>query len=74
MPNPQQQKRRCSPFLGDLSHSDLKIDVIKNVNNKKCAPELIFLNKDKVEKDSDDFRCRKLTLKVKFWHFLRPSY
>ena len=26
----------------------------KNVNNKKCAPKLIFFN-EKKEKDSDDF-------------------
>ena len=35
--------------------SELKIDVIKNVNNKKCAPKLIFFNKKKIEKDSDNF-------------------
>ena len=27
----------------------------KNVNNKKCAPKLIFFNENKIEKDSDDF-------------------
>ena len=28
----------------------------KNVNNKKCAPKLIFFNeKKKIEKDSDNF-------------------
>ena len=26
----------------------------KNVNNKKCAPKLVFFN-EKNEKDSDDF-------------------
>ena len=41
----------------------------KNVNDKKCAPKLIFSN-EKNEKDSDDFWHRKLTLKVKFWHQL----
>ena len=39
-----------------------------NVNNKNCAPNFIFFN-GKNQKDSDDFRHRKLTLKVKFWHF-----
>ena len=38
------------------------IDVIKNVNNKKCAPELIFLMKKKIEKDLDHF----LTWKIDF--------
>ena len=33
----------------------LKIDVIKNVNNQKCAPKLIFFNEKKIEKDSDNF-------------------
>ena len=39
-----------------------------------CVPtELdvsISANEKKIEKDSDDFWHRKLTLKVKFWHFL----
>ena len=35
---------------------------------KKRAPKLIFFNEKKIEKDSDDFWIRKLTLKVKFWH------
>ena len=45
----------------------------KNDNNKKCAPNLVFFNK-KNEKDSDDFRLRKLALKVKFWHFLTARH
>ena len=36
----------------------------KNVNNKRCAPKLIFFNEKKIEKDSDNFWYRKLTLKV----------
>ena len=36
----------------------------KNVNNKKCAPKLIFFKEKKIKKDSDDFWYRKLTLKV----------
>ena len=28
----------------------------------------------KIEKDSDDFWHRKLTLKVEFWHFLIPPH
>ena len=31
--------------------SDLKLMLSKNVNNKKCAPELVFLNEKKMEKD-----------------------
>ena len=27
----------------------------KNVNNKKCAPQLVFFNEKKIEKYSDDF-------------------
>ena len=42
----------------------------KKVNNKKCAPKLVFFYEKKVEKDSDDFWHRKLTLKVKSCHFL----
>ena len=43
---------------------------IKNVNNKKCAPKLVFFNEKKIKKDSDDFLHRKFTLKVQFGHFL----
>ena len=46
----------------------------KNVNDKKCAPKLIFFNEKKIEKDCDDFWHGKLTLKVKFWHFLKPPH
>ena len=45
----------------------------KNVNNKKCAPKFVFFN-DKNQKDSDDFLRRKLTLKIKFRHFLTPPH
>ena len=38
------------------------------LNMKKC--QLISLNEKKLDKDSDHYRHRKLTLKVKFWHFL----
>ena len=27
----------------------------KNVNNKRCAPRLVFFNEKKIEKDSVDF-------------------
>ena len=27
----------------------------KNVNDKKCAPKLVFFNEKKNKKDSDDF-------------------
>ena len=42
-----------------------------HVNNNKCAPNLVFFNEKKIEKDSDDFWHRELTLKIKLWHFLR---
>ena len=38
----------------------------KNVHNKKCAPELVFFNEKKIEKDSDNFRNKKIEMKVKF--------
>ena len=41
---------------------------------KKFAPKLVFFYEKKVEKDSDDFWHRKLTLKVKFWLFLTPPH
>ena len=50
-----------------------KLILSKNANNKKCASKFVFFNEKKNEKDLDDFWHRKLTLKVKFWHFLTPS-
>ena len=29
--------------------------LLKSVNNKKCAPELVFFNEEKIENDLDDF-------------------
>ena len=37
--------------------------------NKKWSPKLIFINEKKTQKISVDFRHRKSTLKVRFWHF-----
>ena len=41
----------------------------KNVNNKKCAPKIIFFYEKKIRKDSDNFWHRKLTLKVRILAF-----
>ena len=37
----------------------------KNINNEKCAPKMIFFNKKNNKKDSENFRHRKLTFKVR---------
>ena len=42
----------------------------RNFNNKKCASKLV----KKIEKDSNDFRRRKLTLKAKCRPFLTPPH
>ena len=47
-----------------------KLILSKHVNNKKCAPKLVFFN-EKKNKRLDNFLRRKLTLKVKFWHVWR---
>ena len=65
LPKNQHTQKKIIEFL-NLGYC--KIDVIKNVNNKKCDPKLIFFN----EKVSINFWHRELTLKVKFWHFLTP--
>ena len=44
----------------------------KNVNNKKCAP--IIFNEKKIRNIRMIFDVEKLTLKVKFWHFLTPPH
>ena len=43
-----------------------KLMLSKSVNNKKCAPKLVFFNEKKIEKVSDDFWHRKFTLKVQY--------
>ena len=61
----------CQPLLPPEQGSYIwiimleKLMLSKNVNNKKYAPKLIFFNEKKIEKDSDNFWYRKLTLKVK---------
>ena len=40
---------------------------------KNVLPNWYYLM-EKIEKDSDDFWHRKLTLKVKFWHFSTPLH
>ena len=53
----------------------LKLTAAKNVNNKKCAPKLIFINEKNVEKVLEDFWRRKLALNVKLRHFsTTPHY
>ena len=42
----------------------------KNVNNKKCAPKLVFSNEKKL-RDSDDFEVKNRLCKLNFdtfWH------
>ena len=34
----------------------------KNMSNKKCGPKLVIFNAKRIEKLSDDFCLRKLTL------------
>ena len=36
-----------------------KIEVLKNVNNKKCGTKMIFFNENKNLKKLDNFRYRK---------------
>jgi hypothetical protein len=49
-----------------------KLSLQKNAFNKKGSPKLIFLDEIFFWKNSVDFWHRKLTLKVQFWHSLRP--
>ena len=60
-------ENRSSGELSQIGH--LKTDLSKNVNNKKCTPKIVLFNEKKVRKI-----CRKLTLKVRFWHFLTPPH
>ena len=50
----------CNGELSKIGHHFsnkviLKMMLSKNINNKKCAPELVFFNEKKIEKDSDDY-------------------
>ena len=44
---------KISSHFRNKSRSILKLS--KNVNNKKCAPNLVFFKKKKIESDLDDF-------------------
>ena len=44
----------------------------RNVNKKNCAARFIFFNEKKSERFRIFLDIEKLTLKVKFWHFLKP--
>ena len=71
-------------FFHPWSHWKLlikkKIKPFKNwCYQKMSITKNVLLNynswmKKKIDKDSDNFWHRKLTLKVKFWHFLTPSH
>ena len=54
-------RQKLGSFLENKVLQKLKFS--KNANNKKCAPKMIFLNENN-QKDSDNFRHQKLTLKV----------
>ena len=41
--------------IGHNFSNKVNLILSKNVNNKKCAPKLVFFNEKKIEKDSDDF-------------------
>ena len=49
--------------------SALKIKVFKKCQQQKTCPQIDILQWKKIEKDSDNFWHRKLTLKVRNWHF-----
>ena len=56
-------KKWSSGELSKIGHhfrkySDLKIDVIRNVNNKKCAPKLVLFNEKKMRKITMIFDVR----------------
>ena len=55
-------RQKLGSFLENKVLPKLKFS--KNANNKKCAPKMIFLNENN-QKDSDKFRHRKSTLKVR---------
>ena len=51
----------CNDELSKIGHTFSnkvikKLMLSKNVNNRKCAPKLIFFNEKRIEKDSDDLK------------------
>ena len=59
----------CSGKLSKIGHHFSNKVTRKLILLKKCAPKLVFVNKQNIEIDSDYFWCRKLIFKVKFCHF-----
>ena len=47
--------------LGIILENNVFQQLMKNVNNKKCSPQLIFLNDNHIQKDSDNFWHWKFT-------------
>ena len=67
-------KWNCCILWIDIAWDLQKLGLIleSKVVQKLSLPKLIFLDEIFFWKNSVDFRHRKLTLKVQFWHFLRP--
>ena len=62
LPKNQHTQRKLLNFenwvngeVSKIGHHFRKLMLSKIVNNKKCAPKLIFFNEKKIEKDSDNF-------------------
>jgi len=51
-----------------------KLKLSKDYFYKNCAPQLLFLIEKNNQKKSDDSRLRKLSLKVRFGHFLKNCH
>ena len=62
----------CSILWIDIVWGLQKLGLESKVVQKLSLPKLIFFDEIFFWKNSVDFWHRKLTLKVQFWHFLRP--
>ena len=66
----QPRKNNCVPTELDVSISaNVFQKMYVNVNSMKHSPKLMFLNKNLLQKDSNDSGHQKLTLKVRIRDF-----
>ena len=60
------------PIFFDLTFTDFRKQCVSrdvNLNSMKHSPKLMFLNKNLLQKDSNDSGHQKLTLKVRIRDF-----
>ena len=71
----KKRRQKRAKFYRNFRNKSRSIFMLRKIDkNKKCAPKLIFPNNFFFQKGSVNFCCWKLTLKIRFWHFLTSFF